>query len=286
MPTAPARGHAEWASLEAIHCVTYFTAQAKAAFEAAGLRGFWRGYFAGRAAPLGEAPAAVVTAVFAGFAPAMVERAVPSVWTLATPATVLAARTAGAVAALRAHGGDAPAPATRALPLLRRVVDALDPTGRPLGAANAALPWPDDPVAALWHAATVVREHRGDGHVAALTAAGLSGLRANVLRDAQDGSRDLLQPNRGHTDDEWDAAAQDLREEGLVDAAGRITDRGRALRADVEARTDRLAAAAWRVLDDGELARVRAAVTPLAAQLAGAGAVPYPNPVGAPRPGA
>jgi hypothetical protein len=180
-----------WTLFEAVHVMTYFGPQAGAAYEAAGLRGFWRGYFAGRAAPAGAAGAPLVIATFFSFQPEFVRRAVPAVWDLITPTGALAAREAGAVAALRARlglgdGQAAPAAVGRAADLLLAATDELDMAGRALGGANGALPVPGEPLARLWHAATVLREHRGDGHIAALVAAGVGGCEALVLRSAVD----------------------------------------------------------------------------------------------------
>jgi hypothetical protein len=192
-----------WTLFEPVHVVTYFSAEALAAFTGAGLRGFWRGYFAGRAAPLGAVGAAPVTASFFTFAPPMVARALPGVWELITPQDALAVRVAGAVAALHRLAGDREAEVAAAADLLLRATDGLDCAGRVLAAANAALPVPGEPAARLWHAATLLREHRGDGHFAALVAAGIDGCEALVLRAASvpgDGAgggptREQLLPN-------------------------------------------------------------------------------------------
>ena len=183
-----------WQLYEPVHAVTYFGTQARAAFESAGLRGFWRGYFAGRAAPLGAVAAAPVTAAFFSFAPAMVARAVPDVWQRASPDQALAARLDGAVAVLRAVLPAEPGRWEAAAGLLETAARAAVTDGRVLGAANAALPRPTDPLARLWQAATVLREHRGDGHVIALVDAELDGCQALVLRDALYGGREQLQP--------------------------------------------------------------------------------------------
>src|SRR3982750_1718573 len=166
-----------WSSFEAVHAVTYFGPAAGTAFEEAGLRGFWRRYFAGRAAPLGAVGAGPVTAAFFGFAPAMVARALPDVWTRITPAAALAARAEGARAALAGLLTGVPAAqVTEAADVLSAAAGGAGALpGRVLAAANADLPWPDDPVGRLWHAATILREHRGDGHVAALLTAGVDG---------------------------------------------------------------------------------------------------------------
>jgi hypothetical protein len=212
----------------------------------------------------------------------MVARAFPDVWTRISPDALLRERLGSAVRALHEHAGPiAPADAAGTAALLRRVVEALDPAGHPLGAANAGLPWPDDPVAALWHAATVLREHRGDGHVAVLTAARLDGCAAHVLRDAADGSRALTQPNRGWTDEEWQAATERLCSRGLLHPDGALTEDGARLRRFVERRTDEIAAAAWVVLDADERTHVRRSLLPLARRLAGS-VVPQPSPVGVP----
>ena len=171
-----------WTLFESVHVVTYFTPEARAGFEAAGLRGFWRGYFAGRAAPLGAVGAAPVTASFFNFAPSMVARALPGVWELITPEDALAVRSAGAVSALRRLLGDQEAAVAAAADGLLRVTDGLDCAGRVLAAANAALPAPGEPAARLWYAATLLREHRGDAHFAALLAADIDGCEALVLR--------------------------------------------------------------------------------------------------------
>jgi hypothetical protein len=281
-----------WTLFEAVHVMTYFGPQARAAYEAAGLRGFWRGYFAGRAAPVGAVGAPVVISTFFSFAPAFVHRAVPAVWELITPADALRAREAGAVAALRAvlglADGQAPADAlSRAADLLLAATDDLDTAGRPLGGPNAALPPPAQPVARLWHAATVLREHRGDGHIGALVAADIGGCEALVLRSAVDAAgvgRAQMQAVRGWTDEEWDAAARRLAGRGWLDGAGAATAAGRAAHRAVEAATDAAAARPWARLGPSRTAELAELLAPVAR--ACATALPYPNPVGVPAPGA
>ncbi|NYG56524.1 SCO6745 family protein [Nocardioides perillae] len=253
-----------FAVFEPLHVVTYFAPQAREATEAAGLRGYWRGYFAGRAAALGRAPATTVTALFHGFAPAVVERAIPSVWDLCAPEDALRARLAGAVAALRALDLDA-ASVAEAAELASQAARSADHGGRALGAAEAAQPWPVDPLARLWRAATVLREVRGDGHVAALVAAELSGLDALALRAGRDLERAPLQAARGWSDAQWDAAVAGLQARALLDADARTTEAGTTLLDGVEATTDRLAAQPWRVVGEAGAARFRALAGPLAA---------------------
>lgn len=276
-----------WTVLEPIHAVTYFSEECAERYRSLGLKGFWMGYFASRSAPFGEASAALATATFANFRPSMAERALPDAWARCSPAAVLAARLDGSVATLRTLvGGAADGPdLAGAADLAERAVDACPLDGRALFAALTALDRPTDPLGRLWHAATLLREHRGDGHVAALVAAGLSGLDAHVTVVASGAvPRDRLQGARGWTDDEWAAAEAGLRARGWLDADGSLTEVGRAGRREVEDRTDRLAAVPWRVLGQDDAERLHALVRPVARAIVDGGAIPYPNPIGVPAP--
>ena len=274
-----------WLHLETAHALTYFAPESRAAFADAGLRGFWRGYFAGRAAPLGAVGAGPVVAAFHGFHPEMVARAIPSVWELVAPAGAIAARLAGVDAALRRIAPDdiaGPAVA-EAADLARRIASAASPAGRVLHAANADLAWPDAPHLALWQAATTLREHRGDGHVALLVAADLDGCEAHVLMVATGRlPRDVLQPNRGWSDDDWDRASARLAARGLVDARGQATDAGSELRRRIEDDTDALALQPYATAGPEVCERLIRALTPLTRQILDAGDVPARNPMGAP----
>lgn len=263
-----------WMLYEPVHVVTYFTADARTAFEEAGLRGFWRGYFAGRSSPLGPVSAAPVTASFFTFAPGMVSRALPAVWELITPDEALAVRQAGAVAALRRllAGADV----TIAADLLAQAVTDLDCPGRVLAGANAAIDLPDEPLARIWQCATLLREHRGDGHFATLVAADIDGCESLALQAANGIPRDLVQPLRGWTDEEWDAAIARLADRGLLTRDGAATPEGTAFRTAIEDRTDEAAARPWR--DQDLTAKLIAALTPIAE--ACAAELPYPNPIG------
>jgi hypothetical protein len=275
-----------WSLFEPVHTVTYFAPEALSAFEGAGLRGFWRGYFAGRAAPLGVIGAAPVTAAFFSFAPPMVGRALPAVWELIAPDVALRVRSAGAVAALRrllsSQDGDLMAAAATAADILTGVIEGIDCAGRVLAAPNALLPLPGEPLARLWHAATVLREHRGDGHVAALVAAGIDGCEALVLRAGMDLSREMLQPIRGWADADWEQAAARLAGRGWLGADGRVTAAGAAVHQAVEDATDLAAARPWGRLGLAGPGKLLAVLTPVAR--ACAAALPYPNPVGVPAP--
>lgn len=274
-----------WLVGEPIHALTYFSTDATAAWEAAGVRGFWRGYFATRAAPLGPVGAGPVVATFYNFAPAMVERALPAVWSMITPTAALEARLAGMDVALRATVGplvdDPRLPGVVAT--LRTAVDRCRAAGRALFAANAALPWPDPPHLALWHALTCLREHRGDGHNAALLARGIDGCQAHVLAGAAGGTpREVLQPARGWSDDDWDDAVTSLVARGILDGAGALTEAGRRLHAEVEATTDELAAVPWAAVPDAALAEVLSVLDPWAEAVHRSGQIRQPNPMGLP----
>jgi hypothetical protein len=279
----PAIARALAQRLEPIHVVTYFAPEARAAFDAAGYRGFWMGYFAGRAAPLGPVGAEIVSATFYNFSPARVARAIPDAWSFAPPSAALSARSEGAVQALRRSLGElaAGAEVATAADLATRAAQHAPVEGRALFAANHALPWPDDALAALWHAATLLREHRGDGHVAALLAGGISGREAHVIHSAAGRvARAVLTVSRDYTDEEWDAIVDELRQRGLLLAGGELSDAGRALKDDVESRTDRLALTAFDCLDDDEIDQLTAALTPLTRAVVAAGDIGSLNPIG------
>ncbi|MFJ5117236.1 hypothetical protein [Kitasatospora sp. NPDC088548] len=275
----PAR--ALWWLFEPVHAVTYFSPEGRAAFEEAGLRGGWRGYFAGRSAPLGAVDAAPVIAAFFSFAPATVERALPDVWSQAGPDAALAARLDGSSAALaRLLEHVKPEQVELVADLLEQAVARLDCAGRVLAAANTALPRPEGLYGRLWQAATVMREHRGDGHVAALVSAGLDGCEALVVRCALDVRREVLQPLRGWSDEEWEAAAARLVERGWLTERGTITECGRIRHQSLEAATDLAAARVWEHHPRAELDRLAAALKPISALCRGS--MPPINPIGLP----
>ncbi|MCT2581721.1 SCO6745 family protein [Actinophytocola gossypii] len=270
-----------WSSLEPLHDVVYFAPGVRDAGVAIGLRGFWMTYFAFRAAPLGPVGAEPVVAAFAGFEPSMVAKALPEAWARATPAACLVARSEVSAAALRKVGVDEAVCATVAAEL-GPVLAAADGTGRPLHAANACLPLPDDPVAALWQVATTLREHRGDGHVAALVACGLSGLEALLLQvgfGRFPGSQ--LRSVRGWSEHAWDSAATGLADRGLLTGDGGLTAAGRELLAEVEERTD---AASWRgglsAVGEAGVDRLVEVLAPSVSALWASGVLPEINPTG------
>ncbi|MGW4242118.1 SCO6745 family protein [Nocardia sp. NPDC004722] len=268
-----------WRVLEPLHAVTYFAADCRAANKAVGLRGYWMGYFAARSAPLGAVGPSVVEATFYNFHPDMIRRAIPDAWGFATPDAVIATRTIAAAAVLRAVVPDIVTVAARVLPHLHAAIDAAPASGRPLFAANRDLPTPGDAVHALWQAATTLREHRGDGHVACLLSEGIDGCEAHVLFSASTGTPEQLwRDNRGWSDADWQAARDRLVHRGLLDRDG-VTDTGRALRDHIESRTDALAMTAYRDLPG--MVETLSVLTPAARAIVRAGEVPYPNPMGA-----
>ncbi len=259
-----------WTHFEPVHTVTYFHPRARAAFEAVGLRGFWRGYFAGRAAPLGAVEAAPVVAAFFSFAPPVVARAVPAVWQLVTPAEALRARLTGAVQALAELAYELPERH------LAEAAGAARPEGRVLGAANAALLAAEYPLARLWQAATTLREHRGDGHIAALVAAGLDPVETLAWRVAE-GMPELNLLGRGWSPQEWEAAAGRLAERGWLTGDGKPTEHGRAEFRAVEDATDVAALHPWQALGAERTDRLRELLEPLAR--AGHTVIPPENPI-------
>jgi hypothetical protein len=257
----------------------------------AGLKGFWTGYFAARAAPLGTVGAGPVIAAFANFHPGMVARSVPSCWDAVAPEELCTVRARAAAAALaEVCGIESRTALAEALPLLRRAVAACDEPGRVMVAANRDL-WPvvaadlgPDGLAEAWQATTTLREHRGDGHVAALMVHGLRGLDAHLLAAGTKGvDPGVLRDNRGWSEQEWAAAGASLVSGGLLHPDGRATDAGRTRHAQVEALTDRLADPAYRDLSDGALEDLLGALRSCATDVVASGLLPFPNPMGLPR---
>jgi hypothetical protein len=266
---------------EPVHAVTYFTPEARGALDDVGFRGFWMGYFAARSAPLGAVPAELVTAIFYNFSPAHVSRALPAAWELGSPSDALRARETSAVAALHRCGVADDDNTATAAALLAKAARSAPLDGRPLFAANLALPWPDDPVAALWHATTLLREHRGDAHVALLVAAGLGGRDSNVLHCLADRvPRDFIMRSRQYDDEEWSTCTGRLAARGVLDERAALTAEGVELKAHLENETDRLALSAFVALDDDELELLFRTLTPLTRKVLAAGDIPATTPMG------
>jgi hypothetical protein len=256
--------------VEPIGAIPYSADEPNEAMFALGFTNYWDTYFAGRAAPLGLVPAEVVDALFYNFAPGEVARHIPQVWRTTTPEAAIAARRSGCAKALRRILGahvDSPTFA-RAAELLVKAATSAPLEGRPMYAALRALPTPDDVVARLFHAAALLREHRGDGHIAALMIEGVGGLEAHVLLALDMGMAAERFGRIHHLPGAQIAAViGGMRDRGLIGEDGGLSDVGRAVKQRVEARTDDLAAKPYESLAPDELDELMAALEPLAALL-------------------
>ena len=253
--------------VEPIGVVPYSTDEPNEAMFALGFTNYWDTYFAGRAAPLGLATAEVVDALFYNFAPGEVARHIPKVWATTTPEAAIAARRLGCGNALRRILGDrVDSPAfARAGDLLLKAASSAPSEGRPMYAALRALPVPVDAVGRLFHAASLLREHRGDGHIAALMVQGVGGLEAHVLY-----ALDMGMPAEKFGRIHHLPAAQlaevidGMRRRDLIGADGWLSEPGRAVRQRVEALTDDLAARPYQSLEPDELDELMATLEPFA----------------------
>ncbi|MFV8052100.1 SCO6745 family protein [Mycobacterium sp. 48b] len=281
MGRSPALARRFFDRLEPVHAVTYFGPESRAALDALGYRGFWMGYFAARSAPLGIVPADVVTAMFYNFTAERVAKALPTVWDTASPATLLQVRCDSAVAALRRSGVTDSEPTRLAAELTAKAARTAPLDGRPLYAANRALPWPEDPIAKLWHAVTLLREQRGDAHIAVLVAEGISGRQSNVLHAAAGRvPREMIMRSRDYDDEQWAGYVEQLRSRGWLDDRGDLTDSGRDVKQAIEDRTDALALGALDALTDDEITTLFRVLTPITRQVVAAGDVPAATPMG------
>ncbi|MGY0006372.1 SCO6745 family protein [Micromonospora sp. I033] len=280
----PAVARRAWRVTEPLHGMIYFVPEAHERYAALGLPEP-AGYFASRAAALGPVGPGPVAATFFNFNPALVARVLPAAWERATPAAVLAARLEAADAALtRALGDTVHGPEmVEAAGLARRAAEAATahPEGRPLFAAHAALPWPERPHLVLWQAQTLLREFRGDGHVAALVLAGLTGVEALVLHAASgEVPVRFLRRTRGWSGEQWADAVERLRGRGLVEGDEPVlTESGRAQRAWIEAATDRLATPAYAALGADGCARLAELTRPMSRAVVDAGLLNVDNAV-------
>jgi hypothetical protein len=265
-----------WRVTEPLHAMVYFVPEAPERYAAFGIRPM-DGYFASRGAAFGPVGPGIVAATFYNFNPARVARALPAVWSKASPEQLIAARLEAADAALtRGLGAEVVngPEVAEAAALARRAAEkaATLPHGRPLFAAHAALPWPERPHLVLFHAQMLLREFRGDGHVAALLANGISGLDAIVMHEASGESpAGFLRGTRGWSAEQWAEAEDDLRRSGLLDAEGRLTEAGVALRAHVEDRTDQVAEVAYRAIGEDGCRRLAELTRPLSRAVVKAG---------------
>jgi hypothetical protein len=279
-PVDESTPRALWHLFETVHAVTYFAPQSHRAAADLGLEGFWAGYVVLRSAPLGRVSPAVVTAAFHGFAPRRIEKVLPAAWDLVRPEEAVEVRARAAGAALRALQPDEDA-ALAAADAVEAAAARADTAGRVLAAANAALPRREDPYERLWQATTTLREHRGDGHVAALVAADVSPVESHLLKIAAGESpEESLRLGRAWDEEHWLAGARRLRERGWTDVARALTDAGRAARDERERSTDVAASGPWQAIGETATARVATLLRPFADAVATSGVVPFPNPVG------
>lgn len=256
-------------TLEPLHALTYFAPEPGERYAALGLKGQMRSYFPSRAAPLGRASLELVVATFFNFSPALVARAIPSAWEVTTPEELITARYAGTDAAYRRILGEDVLTSTEmaeAAELAREATTVLDPVGRALFAAHLTLPWPAEPHLVLFHAQTLLREHRGDGHIAALVVAGQDALDALITYCAHGlgATEAMIRATRGWTDEEWGAGVERARGRGLItaDETLTLTPYGLAQRDQIEAETNARAAAPWMHLGEERTNRLRELARP------------------------
>jgi hypothetical protein len=263
-----------WRTLEPVHGLVYFAPESSDTYAAIGFASPRTAYFATRAAPMGAVVADVVIATFFNFHPDLVRRHIPAAWAAASPERIIEARFRVAGVALeRVLGPMTTSVEMReAATLAREAAQACSGEGRPLYAGHASLDWPDDPHLVLWHAVTLLREYRGDGHVATLTTEGVGPCEALVVHAATgDVPAAALRASRAWSDDEWRAACDALRARGWLDADGALTDDGQAHRSGIEHRTDVLAMAPWKHLGRDASDRLRALVRPMSRAVVEAG---------------
>lgn len=264
-----------WRTLEPYHGLVYFAPEPVAAYAAIGIEGR-AGYFASRVAPMGAVATEVVQATFFNFEPGLVAGAMAGAWEVASPAQLLAARLEGADGALRAVLGEdvlSGAEVAEAAELARTAAGGCRVDGRPLYAGHAALPWAEPAHLVLWHAISLLREHRGDGHIACLVVEGVAGAEALVLHGASgDVASEVLQASRAWPDQEWAAAVDRLVARGWLGDDGGLTEEGAAVRGRIEDRTDALALPPWEALGEQGCDRLRSLVRPLSKAIVASGA--------------
>jgi hypothetical protein len=261
-----------------LHTPIYFAPEAEERYTAAGLRPGRMGYFASRSAPLGPVEPGVVTATFYNFSPELIARHIPDAWTLASPDKILSARLDAADAALRRLLRDAVSSPelAEAAELAREAAAGCTVEGRPLFAGHAELDWPSEPHLVLWHACTLLREFRGDGHVAVLLANGVSGLSALIGNVATGKSfhPQAAKAIRGWSDAQWDVATAGLVKDGVLDETGALTTHGTEFRRRLEDQTNEVSVGPWLKLGAEKAARLAELAEPLRRTIVAAGAFP------------
>lgn len=261
--------HKTWRTVEPLHGMIYFVPEAAEAYARLGIAGT-AGYFASRAAPMGAVSADVVIATFFNFNPELVRSAIPDAWDKATPADLISARFDAVDASCRRILGNQVVESrdmARAAVLARTAAEqaARHVEGRPLAAGHADVDWPDEPHLQLWHAQSILREFRGDGHIALLVIHGLSGLEALVTHAAAgDVPARVLLATRAWSEQAWQRAADDLRRRGWLEPGDglRFTASGARQRQEIEDGTDALSSLPYRALGEEGCTELRALVRP------------------------
>lgn len=281
-----------WHLIETVHAVTYFAPGSREANKEMGFKGFWMGYFGSRAAPMGAVEPAVVAAAFGGFEPSMISRAIPDAWSLVAPDVAVEHRARAAAGALRDALPECEDLAVSLLGVLDKAIEVCEPAGRPLYAANEDITPFEDPVEDLWQMCTTLREHRGDGHLAMLTAEGVGGCESHLLAIAskQEGAG-VLKASRGWTDQDWTAGLTTLQAAGIIEVPEdtadidglRLTERGTKLYSHLESRTDDLASPPYAAIGETGRDLVRDCLIPIASAIVEQGWIPFPNPIGLPQ---
>ncbi|MEU1378858.1 SCO6745 family protein [Streptomyces albidoflavus] len=280
MSTLPARaGRRCHHAVNPFHSAVYFSRELREEMAALGVTDPNAAYFASRSAAFGAVGPGTVTATFFNFRHDLVARHLPAVWEVAAPAQVLDARLRAADRTLRRLLGEEAVAApdvAEAAELALRAAEGCARPGRPLYAAHADLPVPAEPHLAYWHAATLLREHRGDAHIAALLDAELDPLEALISHTATGFGMapKWVLGTRGWTQQEWDEASARLVARSILDQEGSLTEQGTALRAELEERTDRLDAAPYEHLGAEGTLRLTELAKDLFGRIIAAGAFP------------
>jgi hypothetical protein len=268
LDVGPLLARKTWRTLEPLHGMIYFVPEAAEAYARLGVTGH-SGYFASRAAPMGAVAPEVVVSTFFNFNPELVHSSLPRVWEIASPTAMLAARLEAVDAAFRRVLGDAVASPEmhRASVLARGMAEIAGShvEGRPLCAGHADLPWPEEPHLVLWHAQSILREFRGDGHIALLVTHGLSGIEALITHAAAGETPvGILRVTRGWPDQAWNTAVRALQERGWLHDGDdlSLTERGSAIRHEIEEQTDVLASLPYAWLGEEDCAELRTLARP------------------------
>ncbi len=278
---------AMWRLYEPIHSVVYFDQDAPNRYRAVGLKGGWMSYFASRSAALGTPSAEVVEALFYHFAPALVKRAIPTSWELAKPDEILKVRHEIAFDAIRNGVGstlDKNEMAQLAKELLEAAIS-LPISGRVLYAAHLNVDWGQSSEQLLFGAATLLREHRGDTHNAALAAQGIDGVQSHLLQIAAGAvTHDVIFPTRGWSVEAWNEGFHKLLSAGILSGYSTpqnpiLTELGQSVKHRIETQTDQNSNP-WTSMESSRLIRLRDRLAIVSMQVKKYVGFPVNNPIG------